>query len=199
MQAMVVDDKVPGLWVKNLFDGVLAGLLLVVLSPLFAVIVLLIRLDSRGPVFFRQPRVGKDGKLFKMIKFRTMVQNADKMGPGLTADNDPRITRVGRFLRRISLDELPQLFNVLRGEMSLVGPRPEIPEIVGTYRPWMRQALRIKPGMTGLSQVNGRDDLELVDKLNYEVKYVEEYSLLLDLRILLKTIPAVISGRGNRY
>ncbi len=198
MPTTVVDEKIPGLWVKDLFDWVLGGLLLVMLSPFFMVIALLIRLDSRGPVFFRQVRVGRNGKLFHMFKFRTMVPNADKLGPALTADQDPRITRVGRFLRRTSLDELPQLFNVLRGEMSLVGPRPEIPEIVGTYHPWMRRALRLKPGMTGLSQVNGRDDLGLIDKLNYEVKYVEEYSLRLDLQILIKTIPAVISGRGNR-
>lgn len=132
-------------------------------------------------------------------KFRTMVKDADKIGGGLTDHGDSRITKVGRVLRRLSLDELPQLFNVVRGEMSIVGPRPEIPEIVANYSTTQRRALSVKPGITGLSQINGRDDLPIKKKLGYELEYVENFSLLLDLKILLKTIPAIIGGQGNRF
>jgi len=134
-----------------------------------------------------------------MWKFRTMVKDADKIGGGLTEHQDARITKVGRFLRRLSLDELPQLFNVILGEMSIVGPRPEIPEIVAKYSPMQRRALSMKPGITGLSQINGRDDLPIKKKLGFELEYIDNFSLLLDFKILLKTIPAIISGQGNRY
>lgn len=127
-----------------------------------------------------------------------MVRNASRLGPGLTATNDMRITRVGKYLRRLSLDELPQFINVIKGEMSIVGPRPEIPEIVQTYTPEQRKALTIKPGITGLSQINGRDDLPIDVKLNYEIEYVEKCSFTLDWKIIFKTIPALITGRGNR-
>lgn len=170
-----------------------------ILSPLFALIALLIRLDSKGPVFYKAKRIGKNGEPFLMWKFRTMHQDADRIGPGLTQDNDSRITRIGKFLRRLSLDELPQLFNVLRNEMSIVGPRPEIPEIVETYSPAQKRALSVKPGITGLSQINGRDDLPIDDKLRYEVEYVDKLSLILDVKILLKTFPAIVNARGNRY
>ena len=183
---------------KKIVDATVAAIGLLICAPLFLIISVLIKIESRGPVFFKHIRVGMNGKPFKMIKFRTMVKDAGKVGPVLTETRDPRITRVGKVLRRSSLDELPQLINVLRGEMSLVGPRPEIPEIVETYQPWMRKALQCKPGITGLSQVNGRDDLPIDEKLKYEVEYVENYSLRMDLQILLKTLPAVINGRGNR-
>jgi len=128
-----------------------------------------------------------------------MTHGADQIGPELTEHRDNRITGVGKLLRRLSLDELPQLFNVILGEMSLVGPRPEIPEIVQTYSPQQKKALSIRPGVTGLSQINGRDDLPIEVKLNFEVEYVRTVSMGLDFKILLKTIPAIINARGNRY
>ena len=128
-----------------------------------------------------------------------MVNNAHLIGPGLTAHNDKRITPLGKFLRRSSIDELPQLINVLMGNMSIVGPRPEIPEIVKTYTTEQKRALTVKPGITGLSQINGRDDLPIDKKLKYELEYVESSSMVFDLKIIIKTIPALLSGRGNRY
>jgi lipopolysaccharide/colanic/teichoic acid biosynthesis glycosyltransferase len=184
---------------KRGWDILIATVTLVLLSPLFLLIAILIKLDSRGAVFFRHPRVGINGRNFMMWKFRTMVSNADRVGPGLTAVNDPRITRLGKWLRRLSLDELPQLVNVLTGEMSLVGPRPEIPEIVSTYSSEQKRALAVRPGITGLSQINGRDDLPMKEKLDYEIQYVERCSPTLDLRIILRTLPALINARGNRY
>jgi len=184
---------------KRIIDLGMASMLILIFFPLFLIIAIAIKLESRGAIFFRHVRVGKDEKTFLMWKFRTMIDGADKAGPGLTKDRDPRITKVGRLLRRVSLDELPQLFNVVRGEMSIVGPRPEIPEMVQTYSEQQKRALSIKPGLTGLSQVNGRDDLPINDKLKYEIEYVEKSSLILDLKILLKTVPAILNGRGNRY
>ncbi len=198
METILEEKKISRMAFKKIVDATVAAIGLLICAPLFLIISVLIKIESRGPVFFKHIRVGMNGKPFKMIKFRTMVKDAGKVGPVLTETRDPRITRVGKVLRRSSLDELPQLINVLRGEMSLVGPRPEIPEIVETYQPWMRKALQCKPGITGLSQVNGRDDLPIDEKLKYEVEYVENYSLRMDLQILLKTLPAVINGRGNR-
>lgn len=186
-------------FIKQIIDIGAALFLIVVLSPIMLIIAIAIKLDSKGPAFYKQTRVGEETSLFLMWKFRTMVVEADTIGPGLTEHHDGRITMAGKFLRRLSLDELPQLFNVLRGEMSLVGPRPEIPEIVQTYSKQQQRALSIKPGITGLSQINGRDDLPLDIKLKYEVDYVENCSLALDFEILLKTISVVISGQGSRY
>ncbi len=184
---------------KMVFDLVGAACLFLCCLPFFVLIGIIIKLDSRGPVFYRHPRVGKDGRVFKMWKFRTMVPGADKMAGGLTQHGDPRITRVGRLLRRYSLDELPQIINVLSGEMSLVGPRPEIPQLVQEYTPEQRQALSVRPGITGLTQINGRDDLPMDRKLQIERNYVEQNSLWLDLKILFRTLPAVVSGEGARY
>lgn len=184
---------------KRLFDIVFAIAVLCIVSPLFLIIAAVVRIESRGPVFFKHTRVGRNGVEFKMWKFRTMVDGSHLNGQQLTTDGDKRITRVGKILRRLSLDELPQLLNVLSGDMSVVGPRPEIPEIVKAYNPQQKRAISVQPGITGLSQVNGRDDLPIDRKLNYEVEYVDNLSLQLDLVILLKTIPAVISGRGARY
>lgn len=186
-------------FIKRIFDLFVATFLLIVFSPLFLLIAFFIKIDSSGPIFFKHSRVGKDGNYFLMWKFRTMKKDADKIGPNLTQDNDPRITRIGKWLRRLSLDELPQLINVLRGEMSIVGPRPEIPEIVKTYTDQQKRALSVKPGITGLSQVNGRDDLPINEKLQFELEYVDHFSFILDLKILLKTIPAIVSARGNRF
>jgi len=188
---------------KRLLDVVAAAVGLVVLSPLMAVIALAIRWDSPGPVFYRAKRVGKGGKLFLMYKFRTMVADAEKMGPSITVKDDPRITRVGRFLRKTKLDELPQLINVLKGEMSLVGPRPETPSMVEHYTPEQRRVLEVTPGITGLAQLYYSNEEEMLNpdnwheeyvrkilphKLALDLLYIEHRSLALDLTIIGRTI-----------
>ncbi len=181
---------------KRILDLVLAFALGLVSLPLAAVVAVAIRLDSPGPVLFRQTRIGKDGKPFTMLKFRTMYADADPFQPAPRDQFDPRITRVGRFLRRTSLDELPQIYNVLAGTMSFVGPRPEMPFIVARYEGWQTQRLTVKPGITGLWQVMGRKDLPLEENLEYDFYYIRNQSLLLDITILLKTIPTVFMGKG---
>jgi lipopolysaccharide/colanic/teichoic acid biosynthesis glycosyltransferase/glycosyltransferase involved in cell wall biosynthesis len=193
--------------VKRLLD-ILGGTLgLVLSSPVIALSALAIRLDSPGPVIFKQTRAGEFGKPFTIYKLRTMVDGAEKMvaevqslsplkGPAFKIPNDPRITRVGRTLRRWSLDELPQFWNVLRGEMSLVGPRPEVLHLVEQYTDEQRQRLLAKPGLTGPVQVNGRDGLDFDQRFQLELHYLRHYSLLQDLRILLRTFAVVISGEG---
>jgi len=166
------------------------------LIPVFIVIAIAIKIDSPGPVFFIQERVGKDGKIFKVIKFRTMYKDTPKFALSPRSQGDPRITKVGAFLRRWSLDELPQLINVLKGEMSLVGPRPEMPQIVEEYEPWQRERLKVKPGITGIWQILGRKDLPLEKNIQYDLIYVKNRSFLLDIIIILKTIPLVIKGKG---
>lgn len=184
---------------------VLAGLLL--LLPLFALIALLIRLDSPGPVLFIQRRVGKDGRAFDFYKFRSMVADAEALrhrveaqnersGPVFKLRNDPRTTRAGRLLRRSSLDELPQLLNVLKGDMSLVGPRPALVGEVERYTPLQRQRLAVTPGITGLWQVSGRADLSFEESIVLDLHYVARQSLALNARILWMTLPAVLTGRG---
>ncbi|MFC9976926.1 sugar transferase [Spirillospora sp. NPDC127200] len=193
--------------VKGLFDrtGALAGLL--VLSPLLLVVAVLIKLTDRGPVMFRQTRVGRDGGEFTVYKFRTMVEDAEARKIELLVDNendgvlfkirdDPRVTRVGRWLRRYSLDELPQLFNVLRGDMSLVGPRPPLPEEVAQYGGDVYRRLVVKPGLTGLWQVSGRSDLSWDESVRLDLRYVDNWSLALDLQIMWKTWSAVFRGSG---
>ncbi len=194
--------------VKRAMDVVLASLALVLLAPLMALIALAIKVDSpNGPVLFRQVRVGKNGRHFYLYKFRSMIPEAETLKPRLAdlneADgplfkirNDPRLTRVGRVLRRFSLDELPQFFNVLRGDMSLVGPRPALPEEVAQYEPWHMKRLTVLPGITGLWQVSGRSDLSFDEMMLLDIYYVENWSLLLDMRILLLTVPKVILGEG---
>ncbi|WP_017540700.1 sugar transferase [Nocardiopsis halophila] len=193
--------------VKGLFDRVAAGAALLLLSPLFAVLAVAIRAGDGGPVFFRQTRVGKDGVRFPLVKFRTMVPAAEEMKSGLLGANehdgvlfkmraDPRVTSVGAWLRRYSLDELPQLVNVVRGEMSLVGPRPPLPEEVARYGRDVRRRLVVKPGMTGLWQVSGRSDLSWEESVRLDLRYVENWSLTLDVQILWKTWSAVIRGAG---
>jgi len=197
----------PQLAVKNTIDRVAAASLLVLFSPLFAVISLLIWLDQRGPVFFRQERVGKGGATFPMLKFRTMVVRAEEMLPSLLDLNDgqgplfklrddPRVTRIGRTLRRYSLDELPQLVNVLRGEMSLVGPRPPLASEVEEYEQEVRRRLLVKPGMTGLWQINGRSDLSWEEAVRFDLYYVENWSVMSDLMILWRTGRSVVRSSG---
>ncbi|MER7500825.1 sugar transferase [Nonomuraea pusilla] len=193
--------------VKTVFDRLVAVAALLVLAVPLLAIALLIRLTSRGPALFRQTRVGKGGKEFSVVKFRTMVADAERLKPHLLPDNefdgvlfkirnDPRVTRVGGFLRRYSLDELPQLLNVLRGEMSLVGPRPPLPEEVAQYGTDVRRRLVVRPGMTGLWQVSGRSDLTWEESVRLDLRYVENWSLILDLQILWKTWSVVARGEG---
>ena len=184
---------------KRLFDLIFSFLFLILLTPLFLIVALLITWDSSGPVFFRHNRVGQNLKKFNMWKFRTMVDKANLIGPDLTQKSDHRITKFGKFLRRTSIDELPQLLNVLKGDMSIVGPRPEIPEIVETYSKKQNEVLTVKPGITGLSQINGRDDLPFDKKLNFELEYVRKNTFFFDLTIIIKTSPVLLSGKGNRY
>jgi exopolysaccharide biosynthesis polyprenyl glycosylphosphotransferase len=191
--------------VKEVVDRVGGTLLLVVLSPVLLAIALCVKVRDGGSVFYRQRRVGKDGKAFTMIKFRTMVPKAHELRAGLTNDGhgplfkmrkDPRVTRVGAVLRRYSMDELPQLFNVLAGSMSLVGPRPPLPEETERYGPDARRRLLVKPGLTGLWQVSGRSDLPWEEAVRLDLRYVEDWSLALDALILWKTVRAVLKGQG---
>ena len=181
---------------KRILDIGLALTLLIVSTPLALAVALAIRLDSRGPVLFRHTRVGKDGRAFTMFKFRTMHEETDPFQRAPRDQGDPRITPVGRWLRRTSLDELPQLLNVLNGSMSLVGPRPEMPFIVARYQRWQAQRLRVRPGITGLWQIMGRKDLPLEDNLEYDFYYIRNQSIMLDVTILLRTIPTVFLGKG---
>jgi exopolysaccharide biosynthesis polyprenyl glycosylphosphotransferase len=192
---------------KSVVDRVVAALALLVLAPALAVVALAIVLDDRGPVFFRQQRVGRDGTTFAMVKFRSMVVDAERRrehlvavdegaGPLFKMRRDPRVTRVGALLRRTSLDELPQLFNVVAGSMSLVGPRPPLPAEVARYADDARRRLLVRPGMTGLWQVSGRSDLSWEETVRLDLRYVENWSPGLDLHILARTVAAVVTGRG---
>jgi lipopolysaccharide/colanic/teichoic acid biosynthesis glycosyltransferase len=197
----------PRAWVKRGIDLCAAAIALPLCAPLLAGAALLIALDSRGPILYRQERAGRYGRPFKILKLRTMCVGAEEeleelvdleqlQEPVFKLKNDPRVTHVGRFLRRWSIDELPQLVNVLLGEMSLVGPRPEETWIVARYSRWHRQRLWARPGLTGPVQVSGRADLRLKERVRLEVEYIEGYRLWRDVEILLKTVPAVIRGEG---
>jgi exopolysaccharide biosynthesis polyprenyl glycosylphosphotransferase len=195
------------LLVKRLMDIVGSMTCLVLFSPILAVIAVAIKLDSPGPIVFTATRIGMDGRGFTFYKFRTMVAGAEKQkrellelneasGPVFKIKKDPRTTRIGGYLRKYSLDELPQFINVLKGDMSLVGPRPPLPTEVAAYSPSDMTRLLVKPGLTGLWQVSGRSDVSFEDMVRMDTEYMQNWSLLLDLKILLKTIPAVLSGRG---
>jgi exopolysaccharide biosynthesis polyprenyl glycosylphosphotransferase len=193
--------------VKRLLDIIIAAAVLLLGSPLWLALTVIIRLDSPGPAIFRQLRIGQLGRPFISYKFRSMIVGADTRRPDLAAENlggrglfklkrDPRCTRVGRWLRRLSLDEIPQLWNVLRGEMSLVGPRPPLPDEVASYEEWEKRRLDVPPGLTGLWQVRGRSDISFDEMVLMDLYYAENWSLRLDAEILLKTIPVVIFRRG---
>ncbi len=193
--------------VKRGLDIAISALALVVLSPVLAIIAVLIKYDSPGPILFRQVRVGRGGELFTLYKFRSMRQGADKEKQALLALNeatgplfkirgDPRLTRVGRVLRRLSLDELPQFYNILRGDLSLVGPRPPVPSEVEQYQDWHLRRLDVSPGLTGLWQVSGRRELPFDEMVMLDLFYAEHWSLFMDFKILLRTIPTVILGTG---
>jgi lipopolysaccharide/colanic/teichoic acid biosynthesis glycosyltransferase len=187
---------------KRVLDLLVSAVGLVLFSPVMLILGIWIKLDSKGPVFYRGERVGKDGRSFRMYKFRTMVMEADHIGPAITYREDPRVTNVGKFLRRTKLDELPQLVNVLKGDMSLVGPRPEDPSYVAHYSAQQREVLRVKPGITGLTQLEYRDEASMLEgasadedylsqimpeKLRLDLDYTQDRSLALDIKILWQT------------
>jgi exopolysaccharide biosynthesis polyprenyl glycosylphosphotransferase len=195
------------LFCKRIFDLVLASALIVVFSPLLLLIVIVIKLTSKGPVIYRQTRCGLGGRRFTLYKFRSMVQGADKLraeleehnelqGPVFKISNDPRVTSAGRWLRKFSLDELPQLWNIVRGDMSFVGPRPPLAEEVAQYEKWQRRRLRMRPGLTCLWALEGRNELVFRRWMLLDLFYIDHWSLWLDLKILAKTIPLVLRGRG---
>jgi lipopolysaccharide/colanic/teichoic acid biosynthesis glycosyltransferase len=178
-------------------DLLVASVALVLAAPLLALAAILIKLESRGPVFYRQRRVGRGGEPFELWKLRTMVPGAEAMGAGIyVVEGDPRITRTGRLLRRFSLDELPNLANVLRGQMAIVGPRPTVQEQVDRYTERQRRRLEVRPGITGWAQINGRASLPWPERIELDVWYVEHRSLRLDLRILARTVRMLVTGHG---
>ncbi|MBR6040567.1 MAG: sugar transferase [Clostridia bacterium] len=188
-------------FVKRISDIVFSVLGLLVLSPLFLLIAILVRCTSKGPAVFRQERLGRDAKVFRICKFRTMAENSEHTGSGVYSDrNDSRVTKVGRFLRATSLDELPQLWNILRGDMSFIGPRPPL-----TYHPWtidryseeQLRMFRVRPGITGWAQVHGRRELEWHERLRLNVWYADHVSFALDLKIVFLTVGVMLSGKGN--
>jgi exopolysaccharide biosynthesis polyprenyl glycosylphosphotransferase len=192
---------------KRLFDIVSSALALWVLSPMLLGVAIGIKLSSRGPIFFKQQRVGLHGKKFSMLKFRSMVTNAEELkdklmqqnemsGPVFKMKRDPRITAIGRFIRKYSIDELPQLINVLRGDMSVVGPRPPVPNEVAKYESWQRRRLSVRPGLTCIWQVSGRNEITFEEWMYLDMLYVDNWSLYLDFSLILKTVPVVITGRG---
>ena len=197
------------LFVRRCADIAVSLLLMLLLAPVFVLIFLAVKLSSKGPVFFRQTRCGVNGRPFTFLKFRSMDADAEALkpqllsfnemdGPVFKMTNDPRVTPVGRFLRRTSLDELPQLLNILMGDMSFVGPRPAVLEEVAQYKPWQRRRLSMQPGLTCLWQVSGRNELSFDEWMRLDLEYIDNWSLWLDLKIALKTIPAVLLGRGAR-
>jgi lipopolysaccharide/colanic/teichoic acid biosynthesis glycosyltransferase len=190
-------------------DVALALGALVLGAPFLALACALVKLEDGGPVLFRQARCGRDGRRFTLLKLRTMVPGAERYhallaplnemkGPAFKMTRDPRVLRVGRWLRRFSIDEIPQLLNVLAGDMALVGPRPALPEEVTRYEPWQRRRLTVKPGLTGLSQVEGRGAQDFDTVVRLDLWYIDHWSPLLDLRILLRTVPAILRGHGAR-
>jgi len=195
---------------KRLFDIISSLVGLIFISPIFPVVPILIKLDSKGPVFFKQWRIGKDGKQFKIYKFRTMVQEADEVGSLITAGNDQRITKIGKLLRRYEIDELPTLMNVLKGDMSIVGPRPEVPKYLHHYGRKYREILSVRPGITDLGTLSFRDEARYLNAQNYEdiyekkllpqkldlyLEYVHHKSFMFDLRIILRTVALILKQR----
>jgi exopolysaccharide biosynthesis polyprenyl glycosylphosphotransferase len=204
---LTVDLKRHQRAVKRLFDVAASGAALVVLAPLFIAVAALIKLGSKGPVFFRQERSGLHGRPFQMLKFRSMRVDAEKLraaleaknelkGPVFKMKNDPRVTPIGRFIRKYSIDELPQLFNVLKGDMSIVGPRPPLPAEVVKYESWQRRRLSVRPGLTCIWQVSGRNQISFEEWMYLDMQYIDRWSFANDLSLILKTFPVVLAGRG---
>ncbi len=200
------DDKIYG-FLKRVFDLTVGLIALALFVPLFPIIALMIKLDAPGPILFKQDRVGKNGQIFKFYKFRSMEKEAERRktdiadlneqdGPLFKIKLDPRITSVGKFLRRSSFDEIPQILNVLKGDMSVVGPRPQMPEEVAHYQPWHRERLRVVPGITCYWQISGRSHIGFNEWMRLDIEYLRTRSFLTDLVIFFKTIPAVIARKG---
>lgn len=192
---------------KRALDFISSLMGLIILSPILIIVAILIKLESKGPAIFSQSRIGLNGKEFKMYKFRSMVQNAEKLkeklakenemsGPMFKMKNDPRVTKVGKFIRKTSIDELPQLLNVLKGEMSLVGPRPSLPKEVEKFENWMLRRLDVKPGLTCYWQVSGRNNIDFYDWMKLDLKYVDKRNFWLDIKLIFKTA-AVLFGDKN--
>lgn len=192
---------------KRITDIVLSSIALIILSPILLIVALAIKIDSKGPIIFKQDRVGRNGTIFGMYKLRSMVVNAEELksklenknemsGPMFKMKDDPRITRVGKFIRKTSIDELPQLINVIKGEMSLVGPRPSLPKEVEQFKPWMKERLVVKPGITCFWQVSGRNNIPFEEWMKLDIKYVKEMNYWLDIKLILKTF-FVLFGDEN--
>ncbi len=192
---------------KRTIDIICSLIGLIILMPLLVIIVIIIRVESKGPIFFTQDRVGKNGVIFKMYKFRSMVVNAEELkeklandnersGPMFKIRNDPRVTNVGRFIRKTSIDELPQLINILKGQMSIVGPRPSLPNEVKEFEGWMLKRLSVRPGLTCYWQVSGRDDIEFRQWMELDIKYVDQRSTIVDIALIIKTF-LVLLGDGH--
>ena len=197
------------LFLKRCLDIVSSMIGLIVLSPIIILVAIAIKLESKGPVLFSQDRVGKNGKIFKIYKMRSMVQNAEELkeklleqnemsGPMFKMKDDPRITKVGKFIRKTSIDELPQLINVIKGDMSLVGPRPSLPKEVKEFEPWMYERLAVKPGLTCYWQVMGRNNIDFEDWMKLDIKYVRERNFFLDIKLIFKTF-FVLFGDKNAH
>lgn len=195
--------------IKRLIDIICSFVGILVLSPLFIIIAIIVKFTSKGPVFFSQKRVGRNGKEFDMYKFRSMVVNAEELKEKLAAQNemsgpmfkmkdDPRVTKVGKFIRKTSLDELPQLWNILKGDMSLVGPRPSLPKEVAQFDEWMYKRLEVKPGLTCYWQVSGRNNIDFEDWMKLDIRYVEEKNLWIDIKLIFKTV-GVLFGDKNAH
>ena len=186
-----------GSLLKRCTDVFISLIILIISLPLFIIVAIAIKLDSKGSVFFIQDRTGLNGEPFKMIKFRGMVHNAQEIGPELTQLNDPRVTRVGKFLRRTSIDEIPQVINVLKGEMSLIGPRPEIVSITSNFNIYEKEVFKFKPGITGYSQINGRQTLSPQKRVQMEIEYYSKASFWTDMLIATSTLKVIFSNEGN--
>ena len=194
------NDKKIGFYIKRIFDVIISLISLIILFPIFTITGILIKLDSDGPIFFRQERVGKSGKVFKIYKFRTMVLNAENIGLGYAVQkNDSRITKVGKYLRSNGIDELPQILNALKGEMSLVGPRPTLLYQVQKYTAWEKRRLEMRPGITSLMIISGHNKLSWPEKIKTDIYYIDHWSLWLDLKILFKTVWVIVFTREGIY
>ncbi|WP_072990427.1 sugar transferase [Clostridium cavendishii] len=204
---MIKSNKLIYEFIKRAFDVISALIGLITLSPILLIIAIAIKIDSKGPIIFAQERIGKNESKFKMYKFRSMVVNAEELkskissknemdGPMFKIKNDPRITKVGAFIRKTSLDELPQLINVIKGEMSIVGPRPSLAKEVEKFEPWMLRRLEVKPGLTCYWQVQGRNSISFVDWMKLDVKYVEDRNLIIDMVLILKTFKVFLGDKN---
>ena len=194
---MKINKKQVGFVLKRIFDIFASGIALIVLLPIFAIFGILIKLDSKGPVFFIQERAGKDGKIFQAYKLRTMVQGAEKITKGIIfGEKNPYITKAGKFIRRTGFDEIVQLINVFKGDMSLVGPRPTLPYQIKKYNNVQKKRLSVKPGITGWALINGRNSLTWDKRIELDLWYIKNWSIWLDVKILISTVYVVIKGEG---